>query len=83
MIFEPLYPCTRISRGELESSTAHEVMHPETIADPGRPREGVTGRAFLLGLRVLTEDKILHDHLLESPRYNKNGHLPVTFIVRL
>ena len=50
MIFEPLYPCTRISRGELESSTAHEVMHPETIADPGRPREGVTGRAFLLGL---------------------------------
>ena len=39
-----------VSRGEVESSIAHREMHPETDADPGRPPERVTGRAFLLGL---------------------------------
>ena len=34
----------------MESSIAHREMHPETDADPGRPPERVTGRAFLLGL---------------------------------
>ncbi len=64
MVFEPRYPVpgTRISRGKLESSIAHRVMQPEPVADPGRPPERVTPRAFVLGLVTIVVMCIFSEH---------------------